>query len=120
MYVDEILARLKNGESADDIAKSYTDALNKAIAAKREEDNKRIEEEVFAGKVADMMDILQLIADFVTRYYPELAKDADLNFSEDETKALLNELDKTIKFFKTPSTKAEDAITTFLKLNGLL
>ena len=41
MYsVDNLLAQLKNGESADSIAKSFSDALNEAIALQKEEQEK--------------------------------------------------------------------------------
>lgn len=82
----DILARLQNGEKAEDIANELINALNdandtynKEVAAKKAED------EVKAKKIADMQDILDLLHDFCIEYY------CDSNEDIDEVHATFNE-----------------------------
>ena len=72
----DILARLQNGEKAEDIANELINALNdandtynKEVAAKKAED------EAKAKKVADMQDILDLLHDFCIEYYCDSNED---------------------------------------------
>ena len=82
----DILARLQNGEKAEDIANELINALNdandtynKEVAAKKAED------EAKAKKVADMQDILDLLHDFCIEYY------CDNNEDINEVHAVFNE-----------------------------
>lgn len=97
MYsVDNLLAQLKNGESADSIAKSFSDALNEAIAIQKEEKNK---ESIKAKKIEKMTDIMHLVIDFVKEFYPEVAKNVDIeSWTVDESlvKETIDEMDKVI------------------------
>ena len=83
----DILARLQNGEKAEDIANELINALNdandtynKEVAAKKADD------EAKANKVADMQDILDLLHDFCIEYY------CDSNEDINEVHAAFNEL----------------------------
>ena len=101
MYnVEEILAMLQNGESADTIAQSFADTLNAAIQKKKEAEEKQkkadIEAAVRANKIADLTDILDYILDFIEEYYPELAADLDMEISAEEVEAIVDELDRTV------------------------
>ena len=62
--------RLKNGESAEDIAKSITDELNKA-QAKRDEEAKKAEEATKrnATKKADAEAIANALNAYLEKYY---------------------------------------------------
>ena len=83
---NDILARLRNGEDVDAIAKELIDALNEANAAfqKEEEEKARlaeakaIQEEREAIKREDMRTFAQMIVDLVHDYFetadPELFK----------------------------------------------
>ena len=97
MYsVDNLLAQLKNGESADSIAKSFSDALNEAIALQKEEKSK---EDIKAKKIEKMTGIMQLVIDFISEFYPEVAENIDINswaVDENLVKETINEMDKLV------------------------
>ena len=106
----DILARLQNGEKAEDIANELINALNdandtynKEVAAKKAED------EAKANKVADMQDILDLLHDFCIEYY------CDSNEDINEVHAAFNELtaEKVIEI-------VEEASAAVLELDNQL
>jgi cation transport regulator ChaB len=80
--MDNIYSRLLAGESADDIAKEFTDALNTAIEQYEEAERKRIEEEAAKAKAARaekaaakksaMIELVNTFLYFVGEYYPSL------------------------------------------------
>lgn len=117
MYsVDNLLAQLKNGESADSIAKSFSDALNEAIALQKEEKDK---EDIKAKKIEKMTNIIQLVIDFISEFYPEVAKNIDINsWAVDESlvKETINEMDKLVAEANSllallPSRKSEKPVS---------
>lgn len=78
----DILARLQNGEKAEDIANELVSALNdandtynKEVAAKKAEDEAKTKREV--KKVADMQGIVDLLHDFCIEYYCDNKEDID-------------------------------------------
>ena len=77
MYnINDILAQLQGGKSADEIAKSFTDALNAAIQKQNEADARR------KAKICDMTNLIEDIIDFISEYYPEvMPKDMDLGIT---------------------------------------
>ena len=82
----EILARLQNGEKAEDIANELITALNdandeynKAQAAQKAEAEAKAKRE--AKKVADMQDIVDLLHDFCIEYYCD--NNEDINAVEE-------------------------------------
>ena len=80
--VEDILARLHNGEDVDAIAQEMTDALNDAndqFQKEKEEKAKAVEAKAKreADKVADMQDILDLLHDFCIKYYCDNSEDID-------------------------------------------
>ena len=97
MYsVDNLLAQLKNGESADSIAKSFSDALNEAIALQKEEQEK---DSIKVKKTEKMTNIMQLVIDFISEFYPEVAKNIDINsWTVDKSlvEETINEMDKLV------------------------
>ena len=117
MYsVDNLLAQLKNGESADSIAKSFSDALNEAIALQKEEKSK---EDIKAKKIEKMTGIIQLVIDFISEFYPEVAKNIDINswaVDENLVKETVNEMDKLVAEANSllallPSRKSEKPVS---------
>jgi hypothetical protein len=80
--MDNIYSRLLAGETADDIAKEFTDALNTAVEQYEEAERKRIEEEAAKAKAAReskaaakksaMVDLVDRILYFVGEHYPSL------------------------------------------------
>lgn len=78
----DILARLQNGEKAEDIANELINALNDANDAyNKEVEAKKAEDEAKAKKVADMQDILDLLHDFCIEYYCD--NNEDINAVEE-------------------------------------
>ena len=148
MYnVNDILARLQNGESADAIAQSFADALNGAIQKQQEEKAKRHED-----KVAALTDIIDDVINFIEEFYPDMIPNGvDLEFNAEDVEGVIEALDDSIPKFKElgaalaelealtkkpeadrvvakPNSKPAtftatvngDAITNFLKANGLM
>ena len=143
MYnVNDILARLQNGENADAIAQEFADALNGAIQKRNEE---KAAADRKADKVATLTCILDEIIEFVEEFYPELITDEDLEVTPEEVESIIEVLDvyapkfkelnaalasleastskpsHTLKKELPVSFKIDDnPINTFLKVNGLL
>ena len=93
----DILARLQNGEKAEDIANELINALNDANDAyNKEVAAKKAESETKAKKVADMQDILDLLHDFCIEYY------CDSNEDIDEVHATFNEFHSFSSLFFYP------------------
>ena len=151
MYnVNDILARLQNGESADAIAQSFADALNGAIQKQQEE--KAAAAQRHEDKVAALTDIIDYVIDFIEEFYPEMIPDGvDLEFSAEDAEGVIQALDESMpKFIElnaalsslealTKKPEADrvvakvnnkpatftaaangDAIANFLKVNGLM
>ena len=95
MYnINDILAQLQSGQSADEIAKSFTDTLNAAIQ-KQNEQNKANERR--KAKICDMTNLAEAIIDFISEYYSEvIPKDMDLDITEADVAELIDELDTAI------------------------
>lgn len=95
MYnMNDILTLLQSGQSADQIAKSFTDALNAAIQKQKEENAAASRRK---AKIAGMTNLIEYIIDFIREYYPDvLSEDTDLEISEDDVAELIDELDATI------------------------
>ena len=151
MYnINDILAQLQSGQSADEIAKSFTDALNAAIQKQNEQTKADARRK---AKISDMTGLIEDVFDFISEYYPEvMPKDMDLDITEEDVAELIDELDTTIpqlasafKGFeeltvepigttkkspttkKNPGVKSEakdfsfgDAMEKFFKQNGLI
>ena len=106
----DILARLQNGEKAEDIANELINALNDANDAyNKEVEAKKAESEAKAKKVADMQDILDLLHDFCIEYY------CDSNEDINEVEAAFDEFtaEKVIEI-------VEEAGAAVLELNEQL
>lgn len=142
MYnINDILAQLQSGKSADEIAKSFTDALNAAIQKQKEQSKADARRK---AKISDMTNLAEAIIDFISEYYSEvIPKDMDLDITEADVAELIDELDTAIpqlvsafKDFeeligttkKHPTTKKSpeakdfsfgDAMEEFFKQNGL-
>jgi hypothetical protein len=143
MYdVNDILARLQNGENADAIAQEFADALNGAIQKRNEE---KAAADRKAEKVETLICILDDIIDFVEEFYPELIVDEDIEVTPEDVERIIEVLDVYAPKFKEmnaalatlepltskPShalkkeppvsfTIDTDPINTFLKQHGLL
>lgn len=95
MYnMNDILAQLQGGQSADQIAKAFTDALNAALQKQNEQDMANARRR---AKINDMATLIESIVDFIGEYYPELLpEDMDLEITEADIAGLIDELDTAI------------------------
>ena len=143
---DELTAALQNGANPDEIAKSFTDALNTAIKAQKEAEEKAAKKnKIHAERVEALQDIIDAIEDFVEDFYPDMydakmfedfdVEELDKVIAEayDEVKRMaplfdsLKDLEKqlkmgdnvtkTVAIKKTKST--DQAIADFLRKSGL-
>ena len=88
---DELTAALQNGANPDEIAKSFTDALNTAIKAQKEAEEKAAKKnKIRAERVEALQGIIDAIEDFVADFYPDMY-DAEVFESFD-----IEELDKVV------------------------
>lgn len=70
---DELTAALQNGANPDEIAKSFTDALNTAIKAQKEAEEKAAKKnKIRAERVEALQGIIDAIEDFVEDFYPDM------------------------------------------------
>lgn len=95
MYnMNDILAQLQGGQSADQIAKSFTDALNAAIQKQNEQNAAKVCRQ---AKISDMADLIEGLVDFIDKYYPELLpEDMDLEITDEDVAQLIDELDAAV------------------------
>ena len=143
---DELTAALQNGANPDEIAKSFTDALNTAIKAQKEAEEKAAKKnKIHAERVEALQGIIDAIEDFVEDFYPDMhdakmfedfdVEELDKVVAEayDEVKRMaplfdsLKDLEKqlkvgdnvtkTVTIKKTKST--DQAIADFLRKSGL-
>ena len=143
---DELTAALQNGANPDEIAKSFTDALNTAIKAQKEAEEKAAKKnKIRAERVEALQGIIDAIEEFVEDFYPDMydakvfesfdIEELDKVVAEayDEVKRMaplfdsLKDLEKQLKMTdnvtktvaikKTKST--DQAIADFLRKSGL-
>ena len=133
MYnAETIMSLLNEGMTAEEIAKSFTEALNKAVQEKKENDTRKYQ------KHADMKSLLEDVLIYINTYHPnvlpevkevddedvdELIKAFDDVVPQLETLAdMVKELPavRKVKIKTAPSVKvADDIIKDFLKLHNL-
>ena len=142
---DELTAALQNGANPDEIAKSFTDALNTAIKAQKEAEEKAAKNKARAERVEALQGIIDAIEDFVEDFYPDMhdakmfedfdVEELDKVVAEayDEVKRMAplfdslkdlekhlkmaDNIDRTVTIKKTKST--DQAIADFLRKSGL-
>jgi hypothetical protein len=122
--VEDILARLQNGENASDIADEMVGILNEAnhqFQKEEEEKARKAEEEAKAKKaeheahlketqkLADLQEIIDLIHDFCIEYYCETNEDIDTveeAFKELDAKSV-NEIIKNLGIYAVKMSELE-------------
>ena len=102
---NDILARLKAGESAEVIAKEMTDALNKATETYEAE-------KAMSDKIAAVRDVITALNRYISISQPEVAKTFKTEFTDDECIHYANQLDKTIVTFHKVITLMEQEPVT--------
>ena len=107
MDSNDILARLRQGEDIDSIAKEITAALNAANNAYEKEraDAKRREEE----KRADAQELCHLLNAFVEEYYDDIPAGDPL--SPDDLIALVDGIADLFRSFQKVESKVNPVVT---------
>lgn len=116
--VEDLMAAIQNGQSADDLAAEYAKALNEA--------NARIAASV---KVADAKAVVVPLVKYIQTYIPEMdlgeVTDADLNEAAEFLVAAIDEVKVQLKMLDgaklniTRKPQTIDPIADFLKEMGL-
>lgn len=121
--VEDLMAAIQNGQSADDLAAEYAKALNEA--------NARVEAEARAAsvKVADAKAVVVPLVKYIQTYIPEMdlgeVTDADLNEAAEFLVAAIDEVKVQLKMLDgaklniTRKPQTIDPIADFLKEMGL-
>lgn len=120
--VNELLSRLRNGETADDIVASFTSAINTANRTYEAEEKEKIRlqkeaEEKRATQVEDLQYVLDLFTDWWADYLGVETEEKDYPKAED----LLNSVDRFKNLFDfhsiftTSETKNGKTTTTTVK-----
>ena len=72
MYNYDILSRLQNGATADELAAEFTDALNSALKIQEEKEAARkAKEQAAAEKEADTKELLETFNAYFKKHYPD-------------------------------------------------
>ena len=142
--VEDLMAAIQNGQSADDLAAEYAKALNEANARVKAKAKAEAEARAASVKVADAKAVVVPLVKYIQTYIPEMdlgeVTDADLNEAAeflvsaiDEVKVQLAPQLKLLKMLggETPKAKLnitrkpqtiggkKDPIADFLKDMGL-
>lgn len=130
MNMNDILARLQNGEDAQKIANEFADMLNGAIAQQKQAAAQ-------LQKAEELQRVLDAALDWFDTYYPEFkTENVELNATDvikmlDESKAdiveLIDAVGELAAIMEKPVVKksnvkimsADDIINSFLKSNHL-
>lgn len=144
--VEDLMAAIQNGQSADDLAAEYAKALNEANARVKADVEAKAKARAASVKVADAKAVVVPLVKYIQTYIPEMdlgeVTDADLNEAAeflvsavDEVKVQLAPQLKLLKMLggldldgETPKAKLrkpqtigskKDPIADFLKEMGL-
>lgn len=136
MYtVDELMKLMDDsGKTSADLAKEFTDALNKATQKKKERDAAEAKNRK-ALQIEDTVDLIDNFLDYIATYYPKLKIELFDGDVEMLAKALVEGLDRgyddavkdfafinrMAKLARDPITvkSSEDVLSKFLRENGL-
>lgn len=96
--VEDLMAAIQNGQSADDLAAEYAKALNEANARVKADAEAKAEAEARAAsvKVADAKAVVVPLVKYIQTYIPEMdlgeVTDADLNEAAEFLVAAIDEM----------------------------
>ena len=93
--VEDLMAAIQNGQSADDLAAEYAKALNEA--------NARVKAEAEAKanvKVADARAVVDPLVTYIQKYIPEMELDADLDEAAQFFVSVIDEIKAQLKLLK--------------------
>lgn len=94
--VEDLMAAIQNGQSADDLAAEYAKALNEANARVKAEAEAKAEARAASVKVADAKAVVVPLVKYIQTYIPEMdlgeVTDADLNEAAEFLVAVIDEV----------------------------
>ena len=103
----DILKMLNEGKTVDEIAKSFTNALNEAQKKKEEESKACLRRKT---QIKDMEEILDSIISYITKYYPNLPVE-ELKEALD-AEEIVDSMEELVKEFKNLSKTLESLTST--------
>ena len=98
---EEILASLRDGLTADDIASSFAEVLNEALKEQKKTDT----------RFNDTKELYYTIGAYIGKYYPSLAEDMEIEPDDEEIERIIELMDtfaRTYKALKKCNEAAED------------
>lgn len=103
--VEDLMAAIQNGQSADDLAAEYAKALNEANARVKADAEAKAKAEAEAVKIADARAVVDPLVTYIQKYIPEMdlgeVTEADL---EETAKFLVAAIDE-VKVQLAPQLK---------------
>ena len=94
--VEDLMAAIQNGQSADDLAAEYAKALNEANARVKADAEAKAKAEAASVKVADAKAVVVPLVKYIQTYIPEMdlgeVTDADLNEAAEFLVAAIDEV----------------------------
>lgn len=94
--VEDLMAAIQNGQSADDLAAEYAKALNEANARVKADVEAKAKARAASVKVADAKAVVVPLVKYIQTYIPEMdlgeVTDADLNEAAEFLVAVIDEV----------------------------
>lgn len=94
--VEDLMAAIQNGQSADDLAAEYAKALNEANARVKADAEAKAKARAASVKVADAKAVVVPLVKYIQTYIPEMdlgeVTDADLNEAAEFLVAAIDEM----------------------------
>lgn len=123
--VEDLMAAIQNGQSADDLAAEYAKALNEANARVKADVEAKAKARAASVKVADAKAVVVPLVKYIQTYIPEMdlgeVTDADLNEAAEFLVAAIDEvkvqLAPQLKLLKMLGGLDLDGETPKVKLN---
>lgn len=102
---EDLLASLRDGKTAEDLAAQFTEALNRASQEaeeiqKKEEEKAKLDAELETYQVNWARSLMAAMNEYVSRIYPELAEkfnEAAENTSDEECLSICSQIDTTLQ-----------------------
>lgn len=103
--VEDLMAAIQNGQSADDLAAEYAKALNEANARVKADEEAKAKAKVEAEtQMADARAVVDPLVTYIQKYIPEMefgeVTDADLDEAAQFLVSVINEVKAQLKLLK--------------------
>lgn len=119
--VEDLMAAIQNGQSADDLAAEYAKVLNEANARVKADAEAKAKAEAASVKVADAKAVVVPLVKYLQTYIPEMdlgeVTDADMDEAAEFLVSVIDELAPQFKLLKMLGGLDLDDETPKAKLN---